>query len=830
MQNQQINDELDQQSSYVPGKTIVKVNEELSQLIESGDDVLEIFPGARVSRAFSHGGKYEERMRRAGLHLWYDVEYDESIPLTRASESLNQIEGVELVENLPVKRMHAATDIFNDTYLNKQWHYYNQGNPITGLQVGCDINVLPAWEKGIKGKDNVIVAVIDAGVDVNHEDLKDNLWVGYDEKGNVIHGYDFVYNSYIIDADDHGTHVAGTIAAVNNNGIGVSGIAGGDAALGIKGAQIMSCQIFSGDKGANEYDAFVWAANNGALIAQNSWGYSKALNPNMNETPNVIKNAIDYFNQYAGCDENGQQLPDSPMKGGIVIFAAGNEGIAEGYPASYEGCLAVSSVAGDYKLAYYSNFGSWIDIAAPGGDLQKRHGIYSTIKGTAYDSFQGTSMACPHVSGVAALVISEYGGPGFTREQLVERLIKTASDISLPANQMGAGMVNAAAALAPYGEALPFVPAYESYEEISGSSIMMKYVMPESNDGVDCRSMDLYYSKQTFSETSESLVKQTKSLTKVHPGDTISFTIEGLENNTEYYFSVRSYDALGNSSALSENVKIKTRDNLPPVIEAIDGTEHSFKQYMTAKLRFNITDPENSLESVVYQNATEHESFKEQSGKYVLTINASKIPAGTYTSKIIASDEKGKTAECAVTFTVEENVAPVVSASINNMLFGRTAKSEKIVLSDYITDPDGESLQYEVTVSDESRVIFSLVSGVLTLKSVGYGEATVTVKATDSMSKSVQTSFKVLVRDSSKAYDLYPNPVTDGKMYVRSSQSETVDVQLIGTSGAVVYSSELVTEPFNPALVDMSDVLPGAYKAKMTDKSGKVFTQNIVKL
>ena len=830
MQNQQINDELDQQSSYVPGKTIVKVNEELSQLIESGDDVLEIFPGARVSRAFSHGGKYEERMRRAGLHLWYDVEYDESIPLTRASESLNQIEGVELVENLPVKRMHAATDIFNDTYLNKQWHYYNQGNPITGLQVGCDINVLPAWEKGIKGKDNVIVAVIDAGVDVNHEDLKDNLWVGYDEKGNVIHGYDFVYNSYIIDADDHGTHVAGTIAAVNNNGIGVSGIAGGDAALGIKGAQIMSCQIFSGDKGANEYDAFVWAANNGALIAQNSWGYSKALNPNMNETPNVIKNAIDYFNQYAGCDENGQQLPDSPMKGGIVIFAAGNEGIAEGYPASYEGCLAVSSVAGDYKLAYYSNFGSWIDIAAPGGDLQKRHGIYSTIKGNAYDSFQGTSMACPHVSGVAALVISEYGGPGFTREQLVERLIKTASDISLPANQMGAGMVNAAAALAPYGEALPFVPAYESYEEISGSSIMMKYVMPESNDGVDCRSMDLYYSKQTFSETSESLVKQTKSLTKVHPGDTISFTIEGLENNTEYYFSVRSYDALGNSSALSENVKIKTRDNLPPVIEAIDGTEHSFKQYMTAKLRFNITDPENSLESVVYQNATEHESFKEQSGKYVLTINASKIPAGTYTSKIIASDEKGKTAECAVTFTVEENVAPVVSASINNMLFGRTAKSEKIVLSDYITDPDGESLQYEVTVSDESRVIFSLVSGVLTLKSVGYGEATVTVKATDSMSKSVQTSFKVLVRDSSKAYDLYPNPVTDGKMYVRSSQSETVDVQLIGTSGAVVYSSELVTEPFNPALVDMSDVLPGAYKAKMTDKSGKVFTQNIVKL
>ena len=255
VQNQPINDELDQQIAYVPGKSIVKVSEELSQNIGSGDAILEIFPGAKVSRTFSHGGKYEARMRRAGLHLWYDVEYDESIPLTRASESLNQIEGVEFVENQPVKKLHAATDLFNDPYLKKQWHYDNVGNPISGLQEGCDINVLPAWEKGIKGKDNVIVAVIDGGVDINHEDLKDNLWKGYDEKGHVIHGYDFVYNSYIIDADDHGTHVAGTIAAVNNNGIGVSGIAGGDAALGIKGAQIMSCQVFSGTKGGSEHNA-----------------------------------------------------------------------------------------------------------------------------------------------------------------------------------------------------------------------------------------------------------------------------------------------------------------------------------------------------------------------------------------------------------------------------------------------------------------------------------------------------------------------------------------------------------------------------------------------
>ena len=821
---------LSYQAEYVPGRTIVKISEELAQSIDSGDDAFEIFPGAKITRTFSHGGKYEARMRKAGLHLWYDIEFDESVPLTRASESLHQIEGVEFVESLPVMKVQAATDLFNDTYLSKQWHYYNQGNVITHLEAGCDINVLPAWEKGIKGKDNVIVAVIDHGVDLNHEDLKDNIWTGYDEDGNPIHGYDFVYGSYTIDGGDHGTHVAGTIAAVNNNGIGVCGVAGGDAALGIKGAQIMSCQIFSGTKAGNAHSAIVWAANHGAVIAQNSWGYPKEDNPNMNDTPKVLKDAIDYFNQYAGCDENGEQLPDSPMKGGVVIFAAGNEGVAEGYPASYPGCIAVSATTGGYEMAYYSNFGNWIDIAAPGGDVAKRQGVYSSISGNSYESLQGTSMACPHVSGVAALVVSEYGGPGFTREQLVDRLLKTATDISLPANEMGAGMVNAYAALAHYGEDLPFVPSYGKIEEISSNSLVLKYVMPESNEGVEARRMDVLYDTAAFSEYSESLVKRSVSLTKVHPGDTISVAVDGLAHEAEYYFSVRSYDALGNPSALSENVQFTTSANLPPVIEAVDGTEHSFKQYMTARLKFNITDPENQIESVVYQNVTDHDSFAGDAGVYVMTINASMIQAGTYTSKIVVTDKAGLTSECPVTFTVEENVAPVVSTPIENRLFGATSKSEKITLSDYFTDADGETLVYGVSVSENPSVTAAIMSGVMTLKSIEYGETTVTVTATDAMSKSVQTSFKVLVRDGSKAFDVYPNPVTDGKMYVRASQNETVDVQLIGTSGAVVYSSEVVADPFTPAFVDLSAVMPGAYKAKVTDKSGNVFTQNIVKL
>ena len=822
--------QLSSQVEYVPGRTVVKVSEELAQNIDSGDDASEIFPGAKITRTFSHGGKYESRMRKSGLHLWYDIEFDESVPLTKASESLHQIEGVELVENLPVMKVQSATDLFNDTYLSKQWHYYNQGNIVTGLQVGCDINVLPAWERGVKGKDNVVVAVIDSGVDLDHEDLKDNIWTGYDENGNAIHGYDFVYNSYLIDGNDHGTHVAGTIAAVNNNGIGVCGVAGGDAALGIKGAQIMSCQIFSGSNGGNAHEAIVWAANHGAVIAQNSWGYLKEDNPNLNDTPKVLKDAIDYFNQYAGCDENGEQLPDSPMKGGVVIFAAGNEGVAQGYPASYPGCIAVSATTGSFGLAYYSNFGSWVDIAAPGGDLSRRHGIYSTINDNSYDSMQGTSMACPHVSGVAALIVSEFGGPGFTRDQLIERLLKTARDISLQPELMGAGLVDASAAVAHYGEVLPPAPEFAKAELTSGSSFNIKFIMPADNEGVECRSAELLYSSEPFTEITTSLQRIPITVSKVAVGDTLSVMLDKLALNSTYYCSAVGYDVFGNASALTENITLRTLDNQPPVIQALDGTEHTFKQFMQPRLQFNISDPENELGEVRYEEATAFETFYIQDGIYRIDIDAQKIPAGTYKSRIVASDVYSVEAECEITFTVEENNAPAASQPIENVLFNSKTKTKTVTLSDHFTDEDGETLKYSIQSSAESVAKGSVAKDVLTLTSIGYGMAQITVTASDALGKTASAVFTVVVRDGSNAYDLYPNPITDGRLYVRGAQSDEVDVVISGASGTVVFDGKVNPDPFNPAVVDLTGITSGVYNVKVTSKSGKSFSQNVVKL
>jgi len=241
----------------------------------------------------------------------------------------------------------------------------------------------------------------------------------------------FVFDNPFITYNDvndtgHGTHVAGTIAAVNNNGFGVAGVAGGDFANGVGGVKIMSCQLFSGNYGAtlyNEARAIKYAADNGAVILQCSWGYNSALaNPGMfypgPETDKewasmypLEKEALDYFINYAGS-------PNGVIQGGLAIFAAGNEGAGmPAYPSAYNECVSVASVDAAGYPSNFTNFGERVKISAPGGDSDFHEGVKGKILSTvpslgqsleksSYGYMEGTSMACPTVSGVAALGLS----------------------------------------------------------------------------------------------------------------------------------------------------------------------------------------------------------------------------------------------------------------------------------------------------------------------------------------------------------------------------------------------------------------------------------------
>ena len=451
--------------------------------IPSTDEVLDILGTYHFERIFPVDTKNEERTRTSGLHLWYRVKFDENTDLKEAAGRLAKLGEVAKVQaNSHIQRAYrvdgyrsyvsesalrqkAATrtvttgSTFSDPGLAYQWHYNNSGNnPFdnqnvlkNGSRPGCDVGCMEAWKK-CTGDPSIIVAVLDEGVMYTHPDLKGNMWINEKEElyadkdadGNGYkddkYGYNFVSNSGIIswmDAVDtgHGTHVAGTIAAMNNNGEGVCGISGGDGSKN-SGVKIMSCQVFAGEAGVTldaEARAIKYAADNGAVILQCSWGYNSSL-ANLIEgyTPGpgseeeweklypLEKDALDYFINNAGS-------PNGVIDGGLAIFASGNEyaGMAA-FPAAYSKCISVSAVAADFTPASYSNYGKEVTISAPGGDTEYynpvgqddpegwEEGIHSgSILSTwiqngnaTYGFMDGTSMACPHVSGVAALGLS----------------------------------------------------------------------------------------------------------------------------------------------------------------------------------------------------------------------------------------------------------------------------------------------------------------------------------------------------------------------------------------------------------------------------------------
>lgn len=468
------------------GNLLLLLDETLADRLASGvsdeefDAVCEDLGVSNIERIFPLTDDALARNHR--LHRWYKVTFPESKPLEVAAAKLSLLGSVNVVqyntklhkfETGPVHSWEPMTKgygefnlPFNDPMLSDQWHYINNKDlsVCSTVREGADVGVKNAWNL-TAGDPRIIVAICDEGVKYTHPDLAPNMWVNEDEipdndiddDGNGyiddIHGYNFLNPVEIKDVEKilditwgkpgdngHGTHVAGTVAAVNNNGMGVCGVAGGTG--NGDGVRLMSCQLFAGSGTATvdgRARSYKYAADNGACILQCSFGVTAGTytsDSHYEEVYSVERDALAYFMNKPNCDA---------VDGNIVIYASGNDASAvAGYPAAYHEYISVSAIGPDYLPTTYTNYGPGCNISAPGGDVSLnqlstgyRAQILSTVPdevemfGTDYGYMQGTSMACPHVSGVVALGLS-YAlklGKSYTYDEYLAMIYSSVNDL-----------------------------------------------------------------------------------------------------------------------------------------------------------------------------------------------------------------------------------------------------------------------------------------------------------------------------------------------------------------------------------------------------------------
>ena len=651
----------------------------------SFDELCERYKVTEMERVFEDNG-CAERTRKAGLDLWYTVRFEGDAK--QIAEDFGRTPGVTYVETpLQIKMIDPqpidagmsypaplavspkampADYPFNDPMFAEQWPLYNDGTINPSARAGADINVLQAWNR-TAGRNEVIVAVVDEGVQYTHPDLAANMWSGI--------GRNFCRATTdpakITWGRGHGTHVAGTIAAVNNNGIGISGIAGGTGSG--DGVKIMSCQIFHPQSGLEDAtstqtaEAIKYAADNGAVICQNSWGYDAGTMTLHQWTiqDRATREAIDYFIQYAGMSPDGE-TQTGPMAGGLVIFAAGNEWSGQAsYPGSYKPCINVAAITCRYDAAWYTNYGSTIDINAPGGgewisaplmSLDKGYNLstiptdlkngqvfqYMNSSGKienekidyvsstpGYGYMQGTSMACPHVSGVAALIVSQFGAPGFTAEQAKEILLSTTRNVDAFQGNIYDGIGSYA------GKIGNLVDAGAAVYYGSETPVRRPVITPAPDQETDFTLEDAETKtlKFTLSDYSDWRLKDKTELIEAKAsGDEITLTIDAAKYSAGTYIATIEavngdlWESLTFSYTIAKNSPVITpgagqSDEFSLMVGEIRTLTFTLSNYE----EWSLLDPSGHIQSSFADN------------KVTLTIDASKYQPGNYTAELRAS-------------------------------------------------------------------------------------------------------------------------------------------------------------------------------------------------
>lgn len=360
----------------------------------------------------AHNTKYTHGAESLGNGL-YRLTLNSGVSVSQAMSGLRAAGGTVVVQPDYVVSISRTPD---DPSIGTLWGLDNTGQ--SGGTANADINAPEAWNTGT-GTRRTVVAIVDTGVDYRHPDLAANMWHNPRGSADGLYGWNFINNSgNVLDDNGHGTHVAGTIGAVGNNGIGVAGVNWN--------TQIMALKFLDEDGSgflSNAVKAINYAVARGADVINASFGgggYDAAM---------------------------ATAIANARANGVIVVAAAGNDGTnndaSPEYPASYSGDNVIAVAATDRydRLAKFSNYGpNSVDIAAPGAS------IYSTLPGGKYGTYSGTSMAAPHVAGAIALIWDAH--PTWNYRQVVTALLQTADEIPGLTGKTAHGRLDVAAAIA----------------------------------------------------------------------------------------------------------------------------------------------------------------------------------------------------------------------------------------------------------------------------------------------------------------------------------------------------------------------------------------------
>lgn len=470
----------------------------------------------------------------------------ETADLERQAGAIARLAGVKSVEANTIMTIDRVP---NDARFGELYAMNNTG--ATGGTVDADIDAVEAWDVTTGSRD-VLVGVIDTGVDYTHPDIAANYWTnagesgldanGADKKLNGVdddangfvddfRGWDFVNNDNDpMDDNNHGTHCSGTIGGVGNDGVGVAGVNWEVSIVGIK--------FLSGAGSgtlADAVKAIEYATTINVMLSSNSWGGG-----GFSDTMDAAIRAAE-------------------AKGILFVAAAGNSSSdndrSPHYPSSYAADNVIAVAATDHNdgMASFSSYGATsVDLGAPGVD------ILSSTPGNKYDSYDGTSMATPHVSGVAALVKSRY--PEATGAQIKARLLNTVDPVSaLAGKTLTGGRVNAFNALETDTVA-PGVASGLAVDDAGTTFVVLGFDgTGDDGDTGNARRYEVRYGADAIDSEAKWASARVAAIVSGERGARITARLAGLPFNSEGFLAVKAVDNVGNIGGLSESVPFATR-------------------------------------------------------------------------------------------------------------------------------------------------------------------------------------------------------------------------------------------------------------------------------